>query len=125
LLLHLFYQVGIDLLWPGEGGKTLHRFAVAVDQELGEVPLDLATEESAQLLFEVSEDRMCILTVYIDFRKHGESDTIVDQAPFRYRLLIARFLVCELITEFGMMIRRFSKLLMMVCRKVMSSTIPW
>ena len=74
-------QNGLDLLFDLFRGRlrreALEDFAVLIDEELREIPLDAFRAEDPLLLaFKVSIKRMRLISIYIDFGEHGESDPV-------------------------------------------------
>src|SRR6185312_4470078 len=66
-------QLPADLL-RGVGGRVaLHHLSMAVDQELGEVPLDrLAAEDALALVLQPLVQRVRMLAVHLDLREQRE-----------------------------------------------------
>src|SRR5690606_26810119 len=72
--------------------------AVAVDQELGEVPLDgLGAQHSPALLLQEAEQRMRLVAVDVHLGEHREADVVVQRAELPDLGLVAGFLAAELV----------------------------
>src|SRR5438045_4189871 len=77
---------------------TLDDLAIAVDQELGEVPLDRLGAEQTRLRFlEVLIKRRGIGPIHVDLGEQWEGDAVVDLAELRDLVLRPRLLRAELI----------------------------
>jgi hypothetical protein len=77
----------------------LDQTSLTVDEELGEVPLDTATPWPTFFTLEISEERMSIPTIDIQFRKKWESHSEVDLTDLLDGLVGLRLLAQELITR--------------------------
>src|SRR4029078_1541996 len=72
--------------------------ALAIDQELGEIPFDAFSSENAGLFIpQKTIERMGVGAVDIDFRKHREFDGVAGFAKALDLRIGARFLMSELI----------------------------
>lgn len=56
----------------GLGRVAGHRFATAVNQELGEIPLDEVAERSALLVLQEGPERVGVIPVHLDLGEHVE-----------------------------------------------------
>ena len=75
-LLNVFLHLG----GSDGGGETLDDGAVAVDEELREIPLDGAAEGALGHRFQILVNRMGVVTVHLNLGHKGESDAMVDAA---------------------------------------------
>lgn len=89
----------LDFVRLGDRTKTLYRFAVLIDEELGEIPLHAAAKEAAQFAFEVLEHRMGVATVHIDFLEHREAHAVIDLAKLADLTGSTGLLVAELVAR--------------------------
>ena len=72
--------------------------ALAVDQKLGEIPLDaFGAEHAGRGSLEEGEDRMRVFAIDIHLGEHREADIVVEAAEFADGSLVARFLRAELV----------------------------
>jgi len=85
----------------GGGWKTTHDVALAVYQELGEVPLDRAAEQPALLAFQEREQRMRPRPVDVDLGEQGEGHAVVGLTERADLGVAARLLVGELVAREG------------------------
>src|SRR6185312_2803599 len=91
-------QLLADRLRRVGGRVTLHNLAMAVDQELGEVPLDrLAAEDALALVLQPPVQRVRMFAVHLDLREQREGDAVAGVAELADRRLVARLLVAELV----------------------------
>ncbi len=80
------------------GAKRSTTVALAIDQELGEVPLDgLGPEQSRLFLLQVLVERRGIGAIDVDLRKQRECHAVVDLAKRLDLFCVAGFLCTELI----------------------------
>src|SRR5688572_1574624 len=71
-------DIGFQILGLGGGREPIDHLAVAVDQELGEVPLDgLAAEHALGATLQPAIQWMRRIAIHVDFLEHGEADAIV------------------------------------------------
>src|SRR6056297_576516 len=95
-------QQGFDVLAEvfgfGGGRVALDDFTLAVNQELGEIPLDAGTAQGAAGgCLEVLEQRVGIAAVDVDLAEHGEGDAVVELAEFADVCVAAGVLAAELV----------------------------
>src|SRR5690606_13580251 len=89
-----FFNMGTQLAGVGGRGKTPHALPFAVDEELGEVPLDGGEAEPAGGGFlEVDEQRLGILAPNLDLGEEGKGDMVGADAEVLDLLLGGKFLV--------------------------------
>src|SRR6185312_15172511 len=75
-----------------------HHAALAIDQELGEIPFDrLAAEQAARLAFEPAIERMGVRPIDLDLVEHREADAEIAGAELRDLAGCAGLLCAELI----------------------------
>lgn len=79
------------------GAKRAQRLTVPADQELGEIPLDLATDEARELHAQPLEQRMRIGPFDIDLFKHREAHAVIDKATAFNGVGVAGLLIAELV----------------------------
>ncbi len=113
------YDVGLEVFGFGYGRETLNSLAILGNEELGEVPKDIAlflyaladTLEhkmsgfgfdalvflGGRLRFEVLKDRIGIGAVDVGFSHQRERHTVVETAELLDLLVAARFLVGKLV----------------------------
>src|SRR5690348_12619664 len=94
-------QLG-DVLLDARGriGRAVaaHHLALAIDQELGEVPLDrFRAHQPGRLALHPVVERARAGTVDLDFLEHREGDVVGQLAEARDLLRVARFLCTELV----------------------------
>lgn len=68
----------LHFLWRGHRCKTLERFTVAPDQELGKVPLDPPTQHAGQFVFQITKQRVRCATVDLNLFKHRKTHAVVN-----------------------------------------------
>src|SRR4030095_2644755 len=77
-----------------------HDLARAIDEELGEVPLDArGAEQARRLALQVLVDGVRVRPVDFDLREHREADTVVRRAEALDLALGARLLMAELVAR--------------------------
>jgi hypothetical protein len=73
--------------------------SIAVNEEFGEIPVDSShAEEAALLLFEESEEWVCVGAIYVNAGKYGEGDVIIPAAECTDFFGCTGFLRAELVT---------------------------
>lgn len=77
--------------------KAANRAPISPDEEFGEIPTDVATDKAGKLFAQVLEERVAFGTVDSNLGKHGETDTIVDEASLLYFLRSTGFLAAKLV----------------------------
>src|SRR5437870_5470095 len=88
-------RLGLDV-----GRVAFDDLALAVDQELGEIPLDrLGAEQPRLFLFEVLVQRRRGIAVDVDLGEHRKRHAVIDLAERLDLLLIAGLLRAELIAR--------------------------
>src|SRR4029434_4831840 len=93
-------DVGLEAVGLGVGRIALDDVALAVDQELGEIPLDrLGPQKSRLLLLEKAIERGRVVAVDIDLGEHGEGHAVVHLAEALDLLLAAGLLRAELVAR--------------------------
>src|SRR5688572_8072629 len=66
-------DIGFEIFGLGRGREAIDHIALAVDQELGEVPFDgFAAEQAPGAALEPAIQRMGGLAVHFDFLEHGK-----------------------------------------------------
>lgn len=74
LCLKVFFELRDELLGRCGGRVTLHRFAIFIDNKLGEIPLDSIEESSTLLLLQILPQGMGLAAVHVDFLEQIEFD---------------------------------------------------
>ena len=64
----------------GDGRVAANLCAIARDEEFGEIPFDGIGEESTSLRFEIFENGIGFVAIYLNLVHDGEGDTIVELA---------------------------------------------
>lgn len=75
--LEVLFELRDELLGRCGGRVTLHRFAIFIDNKLGEIPLDSIEESSTLLLLQILPQGMGLASVHVDFLKQIEFDFII------------------------------------------------
>jgi KUP system potassium uptake protein len=84
----------------GVARVALQHPALAIDQELGEVPLDrLAAKQAGLFRLEVLVHRRRIVAIHVDFREQRKRHAVVDLAELRDLVLGPGFLRTELVAR--------------------------
>lgn len=93
-------DVALDRLGRVSGGVAAAHRPVAVDQELGKVPLDrLAAQEARLLRLEVGVERVGVGAVHLDLGEDREAHAVGERAELADRGGVAGLLGAELIAR--------------------------
>src|SRR5215218_4877699 len=93
-------DVALDVLGSGRRAVALDDVALGVDQELGEVPLDLGAAEQPGLLgLEPPVERVRVVAVDLDLGEQRERHAVVALAERGGLLVGIGVLVAELVTR--------------------------
>ena len=93
VLFQLLFDVERNVGWFDIGSVSFDYLAVAIDEKLGEIPLDCFGAESAGRFFcKVLVQWMCFVANDFYLFEHREIDAVILGAESRYFLFAGRFL---------------------------------
>jgi len=99
LIIQQLLNISHHIVRRNRRSVAFHWHAVAIDEKLGEIPLNSVDQRTTLLLLQPLKQRMSIATVYVHLRVHIKCDTELLMNPTFDLRFIPRFLATKLIAR--------------------------